>query len=68
MSKNKVEYQVGDWVRFYRAGTFVIGVVNYIEQGYWEDELLTDYGMVKSTSVVEHRPVSTDISNNDKGE
>lgn len=49
---------VGDWVRFYRYGQFVIGVVQYIRQKpvcAWELEVHTDVGSVDVESILEIR-------------
>jgi hypothetical protein len=49
--------KVGDWIRFYRNGVLVIGVVNYIREdraiGYTYYQ--TDAGEVRADSVLEIR-------------
>ena len=52
------DIKVGDWVRFYRGGVLVIGVVEYIrERKAWEraDELQTTAGAVNADYVLESR-------------
>ena len=48
--------KIGDWVRFYRGGILIIGVVNYIGADIWcKDEYFTDAGVVSEDSVKEVR-------------
>lgn len=63
MNISKVQAEkikVGDWVRFYSGGRFVIGLVSYVEL-YVEGApmLLTDCGVVRSDNVVEVRCART---------
>ena len=54
---SKEDVKVGDWVRFYRAGKLVMGVVMYIhkEGVLHKIELQTDNGAVDLDSVIEKR-------------
>lgn len=51
--------QVGDWIRFRRAGLLVIGVVAYViearyfHHGKWE--VVTDLGDISETDTLEVR-------------
>lgn len=48
--------QVGDWVRFYRNGTLVIGVVEYVTKNVLGGiELHTDEGTTNPEYVLEMR-------------
>lgn len=50
--------KVGDWVRFYRNGALVIGIVSYRRRGaFARDEwiLSTDAGEVNESDVLEVR-------------
>lgn len=52
---------VGDWVRFQRAGMLVIGVVEYVKEANsathrWE--ITTDAGTVWEDSILETRKAS----------
>lgn len=52
------EPRVGDWVRFYRNGTLVLGVVNYVketDEALPKIELYTDNGAVSVDAVIEMR-------------
>jgi len=59
MEKETKKFKVGDWVRFYRNGQLVMGVVQYIHQDEFSDkqELSTDNGAVDSDMVLERRPI-----------
>lgn len=52
-----MKVQIGDWVRFYRNGALVIGIVNYRRRdeflGHWI--LSTDAGEVDADDVLEIR-------------
>jgi len=48
--------KVGSWVRFYRGGALVVGVVQYLEKdnlGYWIAK--TDIGAIDTRYVLEVR-------------
>ena len=45
----------GDWVRFYRAGNLVIGVVQYVKMEFCYEYYQTDTGTVREDSVLEVR-------------
>ena len=51
--------KVGDWIRFYRNGSLVIGVINYIGEGgmgnYGKEFYETDNGGVSEDGVKEVR-------------
>lgn len=52
---------VGDWVRFYRAGTLVIAVVEYKRNQFPKDPsvvLITNCGEVDPWDVIESRSAS----------
>lgn len=54
MSDRKIE--IGDWVRFYRNGVMVIGVVQYGPRDDWGDKYYsTDAGEVAANSILEVR-------------
>ncbi len=49
---------IGDWVRFYRNGALVIGVVAYLrtQTSYpWHDEAFTDQGVISVKDIIEVR-------------
>jgi hypothetical protein len=56
---NKSEkVKVGDWVRFYRNGELVLGVVQYVKPGrlsYSAREVCTDTGAVAEDVILEVR-------------
>lgn len=58
------KYQTGDWVRFYQAGTLVIGVVEYIRDGFphaLKPEYYTNVGVVVEDRILEVRaPVTAE--------
>ena len=49
----------GDWVRFYRDGELVIGVVQYIipHSGFYSlyDQIMTDNGSISEDAILETR-------------
>jgi len=49
--------KVGDWVRFYRGGLFVIGVVEYMNEKdvLGKEQYATDNGAVNETCIQEVR-------------
>lgn len=53
---------VGDWVRFQRAGVLVIGVVEYVHRsehssvGAWK--VTTSAGEIYDTGILERRPAA----------
>ena len=49
--------KIGDWVRFYSAGQFNIGVVEYVQYktALQTEEYLTDNGCVSEDAVLEVR-------------
>jgi len=49
--------KVGDWVRFYQAGTLVIGVVQYVgkKDVLNKRDIMTDVGIVSEGSIIEAR-------------
>lgn len=49
--------QIGQWVRFYRNGTLVIGVVQYVRENdlLQTEDYLTDQGSVHESMVLEAR-------------
>ena len=52
------KYKVGCWVRFYRAGKLVIGVVEYLPlKELWEKEpnYYTSEGPITESSILEVR-------------
>lgn len=55
------DFNVGDWVRFYRDGRLVVGVVQYIDNGPYDvrdpyaRSLETDNGSVSTYDVLERR-------------
>jgi len=54
----KHKYKVGCWVRFYRAGKLVIGVVEYLPiKESWEKEpnYYTSEGPITESSILEVR-------------
>lgn len=60
-----MECHVGDWVRFYRDGALVIGVVQYRRKQELyptEMELLTDIGAVNEKHVQERRPMQPEAT------
>lgn len=60
-------FKAGDWVRFYRNGVLVIGVVEYVRRkpGIASHELLTDAGTVMEHDVVEARLSEPEAALND---
>lgn len=55
------DYQKGDWVRFYRDGQLILGIVEYVEHSTrWNasQELFTDKGHIGDTEVKEVRRAS----------
>ena len=48
---------IGDWIRFYRGGSLVIGVVEYVQADAVLNKisLLTNIGTIHADSVVEFR-------------
>lgn len=58
----KVGAQVGDWVRFYQGGRFVIGMVQYINTEHWAGpEYLTDIGATTKLFEVRRQCCETDF-------
>ena len=56
MSKKDFECEVGDWVRFYRDGKFVIGKVEYITKDSSGHTVLnTDVGSTWAEHILEAR-------------
>lgn len=54
----------GDWVRFYRNGVLVLGVVQYVKErrlGSYSREVCTDIGSVEDTDVLEARAPSPSL-------
>ena len=49
--------KVGDWVRFFRNGTLVIGVVEYVRKNdlLQTEDYLTDQGSVHESMILEVR-------------
>jgi hypothetical protein len=59
VSDAAVKVKEGDWVRFYRNGALVIGVVQYVRNRdtypRWEKQAMTDVGAVDLGSILESR-------------
>ena len=51
------EPKKGDWVRFYRGGVLVIGIIQYIthKNCIGKRDILTDAGSVSEDSILEAR-------------
>jgi hypothetical protein len=51
----RIAYQVGDWVRFYRDARMVIAVVEYIHPRVGWNYLQTDRGEIREDHVLEYK-------------
>lgn len=53
----KPKYQIGQWVRFYKNGQLVIGVIQYIDNTSYPItvQYCTDHGEISESRILEAR-------------
>lgn len=51
----QTDISIGDWVRFMKEGTLVIGKVEYLKQHITHIAVYTDVGVVSSDCILEKR-------------